>query len=291
MRTAALLLTTTLATSLGACGGDDVATPDAPTRPTVFGGARPVELQVPRDFDPAKTYPLLIILHGYGASGFLQQGYFKLNDVADTGQLLVLAPDGTTDASGKQFWNADPTCCDFGGADVDDVAYVGGLIDDVQAAWPVAQVALLGHSNGAFMAYRMACERADVIGAIAGLAGHATSLPCTPTRPVSVLHIHGTMDETVPYESGTFNGVPSPGAVDSVAAWATRNGCTGTPATAGTKDLVTNLAGAETTVSVTGGCPADGAADLWSVADGMHIPNLSAGFPTELLGWLAAHPR
>ena len=65
------------------------------------------------------------------------------------------------------------------------------------------------------MAYRMACERADVIDQIAGLAGHASSLPCNPTRPVSVLHIHGTGDATVPYETGVFGGVQSPGAVDS----------------------------------------------------------------------------
>ena len=46
-----------------------------------------------------------------------------------------------------------------------------------------------------------------MIDQIAGLAGHASSLPCNPTRPVSVLHIHGTGDATVPYETGVFGGV------------------------------------------------------------------------------------
>jgi polyhydroxybutyrate depolymerase len=263
-------------------------------RPLEFGGARPVTLQVPDDFDDARTYPLLVILHGYSANAFVQQGYLKLNDVASTHEMLVLAPEGTVDSMGKQFWNADPTCCDLDGSGVDDVAYLGGLIDAVRAAWPVdaAQVAVIGHSNGAFMAYRMACERADVVTEIAGLAGHASTVPCDPVRPVAVLHIHGTADDTVPYETGTFMGFTSPGAVDSVAQWATHDGCTGALAAgAPPKDLEQRLDGAETTVGVTAGCPAGAAAELWTIEGGGHLPVLTATFPTELLAWLDAHRR
>lgn len=273
-----------------ACGGDDGGPVD---RPRTFGGDRPVELQIPTTFDDGQQYPLLLILHGYGANAYLQQTYFRLYDARDDFQALVLAPEGTTNPGGSQFWNADQTCCDEQGA-VDDVGYLGGLLDDVLATWPVdpARVTVLGHSNGAFMAYRLACARADVVTAIAGLAGHAVvGVPCAPAEPVSVLHLHGTADETVPYETGTFSGVESPGAVDSVAQWATRNGCTGTPTVAGTKDLESNLAGAETTVTVTGGCPSAGAADLWTLAGATHIPTLAPSFPTEVMAWFAAHPR
>jgi polyhydroxybutyrate depolymerase len=273
-----------------ACGGDD-ATPTE--RPTTFGGARPVSLQVPTDFDDSRDYPLFVILHGYGANSFLQQGYFKLSDGANRLQALVLTPDGTLDSGGKQFWNADPACCDFGGSGVDDVAYLGGVIDAVRAEWPVdpAQIAILGHSNGAFMAYRLACDRADVVTAIIGLAGHATSTPCTPSRDVNVLHIHGTADATVPYTTGVFGGVMSPGATDSVDGWAQHNGCTGARQDAGTKDLDAAQAGAESTVAVTAGCPIDGAADLWTIPDGGHIPSLSATFPDDAWAWVTAHRR
>jgi polyhydroxybutyrate depolymerase len=288
------LAAATLALLLPACGGGDDGPPVE--RPTEFGGARPVSLQVPTDFDDTRSYPLLVILHGYGASGFLQQSYLRLGDAADGYDTLVLAPEGTKDTGGSQFWNADPACCDFGQTGVDDVAYVGGLIDDVMAAWPVdpARVALLGHSNGAFMAYRMACARADAVTAIAGLAGHATSsaVPCAPTDPVNVLHLHGTADDTVPYESGSFGGVRSPGAVESVGQWATRNGCAGALAPAGTaKDLDTGVAGAETEVQVTSRCPAGGAADLWTIDQGGHIPSIGEGFPAAVMAWIAAHPR
>lgn len=288
VRTAALLCTLALA----ACA-DESAPP--PERPIEFGGARPVSLQVPTGFQEGQRYPLLLVLHGYSANGFLQQAYFRMGDLPDRGGVLVLAPDGTKDLDGNQFWNADPACCDFGSTGVDDVAYLGGLLDAVMAAWPVdpAQVTVLGHSNGGFMAYRLACERADVITAIAGLAGHATSTGagCAPTRPVSVLHLHGDDDGVVPYETGAFMGVPSPGAVDSVAAWAARNGCTGTLAAAGRKDLESGLAGDETFVAVTGGCPTAGAAELWTMEGAGHVPALGPAFPTEIMAWFAAHRR
>ena len=280
-----------LALVCAACGGDDGSV----ERPLVFGGARPVELQIPTDFDGARTYPLLIILHGYSVNGYIQQSYFRLFDAATTYQMLVLAPEGTKDSGDKQFWNADPACCNLEGSDVDDVAYLGGVIDDVMATWPVdpARVMLIGHSNGAFMAYRMACDRADVVTAIAGLAGHAAAagVACAPSRPVDILHMHGTADDEVPYQSGTFFGVTSPGAVDSVAQWAAHNGCAGAPTAAGHKDLDSTVAGDETAVMITGGCPASGAAELWTIEGANHIPTPSPTFSTDIMAWLVAHPR
>ncbi len=277
-----------VALAAAACGGGEPA-----SRPTTFGGDRPVQLQVPASFDDGARYPLVMILHGYGAGGFVQQAYLGLGNLADAHDALVLAPDGTADSTGRLFWNADPACCDFGGAGVDDVAYLGGMVDDIMAAWPVddTRVSLVGHSNGSFMAYRMACDRADVITAIAGLAGLGPTAPCAPVQAVSVLHIHGTDDTTIPYQGGDFGPTRAPSAVESVAAFASRNGCTAAPMTGPSKDLDTGLAGAETTVAITGGCPATGAADLWTIEGGAHLPAVGSQFVTELTGWLDAHRR
>ncbi len=235
-----------------------------------------------------------MILHGYGAGGFIQQAFLKLSNLADDHDALVLAPDGTADQTGRQFWNADPACCDFALTGVDDVAYLGGVLDDVIAAWPVdtAQVQLIGHSNGSFMAFRMACDRADVVTGIFGLAGLGPSVACEPSRAVHVLHMHGTSDDTIPYEGGNMGQVRSPGAIETVDAWAMRNGCTGTASDIGRKDLDDGLAGEETLVRQTAGCPADGAVELWTIENGEHAPSLSStAFPAELMGWLDAHTR
>src|SRR5690606_11379293 len=108
------------------------------------------------------------------------------------------------------------------------------------------QVFVLGHSNGGYMAYRMACERADAITAIASLAGNASSMPeaCTPSRPVNVVHLHGTADDTVPFA----------GAMPSVEQWAMKNGCGTTRTPTMDYDFDTAVAGAETHAAATDGC-------------------------------------
>src|SRR5262245_22597343 len=115
--------------------------------------------------------------HAFGASGSWQNAYFHLDTLVDADAAFVVAPDGTPDSTGQRFWKADSDCCDVEQQNPDDVGYIGGLIDDISAEWPVDEhaVFVLGHSNGGRMAYRMACDRADVIAAIGVLASRATS--------------------------------------------------------------------------------------------------------------------
>jgi polyhydroxybutyrate depolymerase len=271
---------------IAACG---TTTPPITDRPKTFGGDRPVTLQVPTGFDEAKHYPLVVILHGYSASGFIQEAYFGLKALQTEGKAFVIAPDGLVDASGNEFWNADPACCDLGGLHPDDSGYIGKLIDDVNAAWPVSDVFLIGHSNGGYMSYRMACDRADAISAIVVLAGIATTTPCNPTREVSVLHIHGTADAAVSYTGGGIGGV---GAVGSVMQWAQHDGC-GTTRTAGaaTFDYDNAVVGAETHTESTDGCPATGAVELWTLQGSSHVPSLTAAFEPAVWDWMSTHAR
>lgn len=272
---------------LAACGDD------GGPRPTTFGGDRPVELKAPATLTAGKDYPLVVVLHGYGANGFVQSAYFGASTLPALDTALVLAPDGLVDTGGKQFWNADPACCDFGGKNPDDVGYIGGLIDDVLASWPVdrSEVVIVGHSNGGFMAYRMACERADVITAIAPLAGLAASdaAKCTPSRPVNVLHMHGTADDTVPF--GPTSAIGTVGALGSVAQWAGKNGCGTTRTPAGDLDIVPALDGAETHRSTEDGCPAGGAVELWTIEGAGHVPAFNGSFIGTLMQWFTEHRR
>jgi polyhydroxybutyrate depolymerase len=285
-----------------ACGDDGGATPSTPdamtvadaaapdARPTQLGGARPVLMEGPAQLTPGTRYPLVLVLHGYGASGLLQSAYLQIAGLTSNPGILMLAPDGTLDDRNNRYWNASEACCAPDGSTVDDVAYLGGLIDEALRTWPVdpKRVYVVGHSNGDYMAHRLACERADVIAAIAGLAGADVSVDgagCTPARPVSVLHIHGTADETILY-AGTSR---YPSAQATVDHWSTRNGCDGPAAAGAPIDLDDTLAGPETAVSAFAGC--DAAVELWTIEGGSHLPNFADGVGARLFAWLEAHKR
>ncbi|HTR49857.1 MAG TPA: hypothetical protein VMJ10_04060 [Kofleriaceae bacterium] len=261
--------------------------------PTVFGGDRPATLQVPAELDGGKVdtgrqYPLVMVLHGYGASGFVQEAYFGMNMIAPANLGFVIAPDGLTDSTGNEYWNADPACCDFDHANPDDSGYLGGLIDDIEAAWPAVDpgaMLVIGHSNGGYMAYRMACDHADTVTNIIVLAGAAASDPstCNPTLPVAVLHMHGTADTEVPYV---------PNAAASVMQWAGHDGCATTTTAGANVDLDQGIPGAETTTESYDDCPPGTAVDLWSIQGGTHIPSLDQPvFAPMMMQYFQAHRR
>ena len=273
-----------------ACGGDSS---DQEPPPTVFGGDRPTTLQVPASYDPDRSYPLLLLLHGWGGTSLLNQVYLGYTNAADTRDILIAAPDGMVDQDGKPFWNASDVCCDVYQTGVDDVAYLGGLVEDIQAAYSVdpARTYVLGHSNGGFMAYRLACERADLfaaIGSLAGAASFADPDACVPSAAVSVLQIHGTADETVAYGGNAS----FPGAVASVERFASYDACRGTLTAAGTLDIDKRLPGAETETSSVSSCPSGIAADLWTIDGGAHSPVLdNPTFADLVWDFLSSHPR
>jgi polyhydroxybutyrate depolymerase len=280
-----------LVLAVAACGGGS----EEPSRPPTFGGDRPADLKAPVPLTEGKRYPLYLVLHGFGATGFVQSAYFGVTGIPAADQGFVIAPDGTPNGTGKQFWNADAECCDFENQNPDDVAYLGTILDDIlDSDWPVdpARVYVLGHSNGGFMAYRMACDRADVIAAIGSLAGLASSTPatCQPARGVHVLQMHGTADAVVPYATGG-SGIGTVGAEGSVTQWGTHNGCATTRTMGAPLDIDTAVAGVETQRFTVDGCPADGSVELWKMEGSSHIPTFGPSFTQTLLQWFNDHPR
>jgi polyhydroxybutyrate depolymerase len=59
-----------------------------------------------------------------------------------------------------------------------------------------------GMSNGAMMCYLLADKLSERLAAIAPVAGPMGTETCSPTRPVPVIHFHGTADEFAPYAGG-----------------------------------------------------------------------------------------
>lgn len=268
-------------------------------RRVTIGGDRPTTLYVPEADGPV---PLLMLLHAFGGSGQWQEDYWRLGRVAASHGIAFLHPDGTMSSSGPKprFWNATEACCDFDHTAVDDSAYLDGLIAEARAVAAIDphRIFVVGHSNGGFMSYRMACEHADEVAAIAafGSATFATPSDCRPSRPVAILHIHGAADRTIPYEGIHTATILVPGAVESTEMWAAYDGCE--PKLIETDqrvDVAADAEGpagpAESIVSVASDCDPGGHVELWTIPGTDHFPELSATFADSVVGFLLAHPK
>lgn len=285
--------TTAVVDTTAAATTSVASTDPAPTTTTPSFDDRPFDVIVPDTYDPATAAPLVILLHGYGAFGSLQEIYFDLRSQVEARGFLYVHPDASSNRLGIAGWNATDACCND--SDVDDSAYITHIIDEVSVSYNVdpKRVYLVGHSNGGFMSYRMACDHADRIAAIVSLAGatYLDAARCAPSEPVNVLQIHGTDDGTIDYDGGTTPLSSYPAAQTTVATWSSYNGCASATESLGAIDLNMALAGNETTMQGFVDCPTDGAVELWTMVDGSHIPPLTSNFAADIIDWLFAHPN
>ena len=207
------------------CIGRSAQPLDAVWTLTVDGRVRTARVHVPASYDPARPTPLVLDFHGYSMTGQTQEALTRLPAKSDAAGFVTVAPDGTGAVLG---WNAGACCGTAASTGVDDVGFVDALLAELDArlCLDARRVYATGFSNGGFLSHRLACERADVFAAIAPVSG-VLGVACTaPTRPVPVLHIHGTADTIVPYAGSPGLGFAS---VDStIAGWVARNGCAAT---------------------------------------------------------------
>jgi polyhydroxybutyrate depolymerase len=254
-------------------------------------GRGPVTVNVPPSYDPTTPAPLVMLLHGYPDTGAGLESALHLTEWSDRLGFLYVYPDGSVNQAGEHYWNGT-VCCDPDGADPDDSGYLRALIDAIVAELNVdtERVYVFGLSNGAFMAYRMACEHADIIAAVVSWAGatYVDSADCTPSEPVQILEIHGTADSAVEYEGGDLSdlgGGPFPGAVESVEQWASYNQCSLDPDLSSPPlNVDTGLPGFETSVArYDRGCLPGGSSELWTVDGGPHVGCMSRDFTALVL--------
>lgn len=172
----------------------------------VKGATRSFIVHVPDSLKDKKNLPLVIVMHGGGgeAEGIRRQT--GMDAVADRNGFIVVYPEGTGGPAFKNMrtWNAG-LCCGTAVRDkVDDVSFISAMIDFLVQNYAVdkTRVYATGHSNGAMMSYRLACELSGKIAAIAPNSGQRVLADCHPKRPVAVLHIHGTADPCALYECG-----------------------------------------------------------------------------------------
>jgi polyhydroxybutyrate depolymerase len=178
------------------------------------------------------AFPVVLALHGTGGSAEQMERMYGLNDKANSSGFIVVYPDGvrSNGPRGIRTWNAGK-CCDYAMENnVDDVKFIGDIIDGLPNEFRInkRKIYLTGMSTGGMMAYRLACELSNKFAAIAPISSTLmVKQSCNPARAVPVLHIHSLLDSIVPYHGGVglagYNFSP----VDSVLqVWAQINGCT-----------------------------------------------------------------
>ena len=268
---------------------------------------RDYDLVLPASHQCATPIGVAIVYHGGGGS---KESMRKiacpdgdetssrcLDRIVNAAGLAIVFPNGTNAIGGKlinpagvRTWNAgggqNGFICVSGGActsGVDDVAYTRALLADLgrRIAVDPKRVFASGFSDGAAMTQRLACESADLFAAVAPVSGENQFAlgGCAPSGRVAMLDIHGTLDQCWPYAGGNGGCIDSGlyvSVADTLADWATRNGCNATA----TLTTLPPLPGINDGTSVVrhdyAGCAAGGALEhLEVVGNGHYWP---AGF-------------
>lgn len=168
------------------------------------GIQRTYHVYLPEGFNPQKSLPLVLALHGGGGTGrqfdqALSQG--QLKTIANQRGVILVFPDGM-----NRQWSDGRTQHLKRNKSYDDVGFISKVIDRMIDDYGVdsQRVYVTGISNGGFMSVRLALDLSDKIAAIAPVTAQ---LPLalqdkTPKQPISVMIVNGTEDPIVPYQGG-----------------------------------------------------------------------------------------
>ncbi len=303
--------TTADTTTTAGTSADPQVAPEATTGSrtlTVDGQERTYRLHVPDGLPAGEEVPLIIALHGGLGSGEQFARSSDLDTLADVEGIITVFPDGLSRRAegGGRTWNGG-YCCGFAQAsDVDDVAFIEAVVGQVSDEYPVdpARVGAMGHSNGAIMAYRLACEASSTFAAVVAVAGSLGVDDCDPDDAVAVLHIHGDSDQNHPLEGGVGPKSIIPGefsfrpATDAVETWAELDNCDPAPALTDDGALtVTRWSGCDDgtevilTVIADAGHPWPGGEPNPLTEERTGPPTQALDATTEAVAFLLAHPR
>ena len=156
---------------------------------TVDGAERHYLVHAPA---AAPAAPLAVVLsfHGAASTPRQEEGVTGFSRRADADGFIAVYPEGV-----HRLWRV------FGGSPA-DVDFVRALLDDLAGIHPIdrRRVYATGISNGAQMAWRLACDMPEAIAAV-GLVSGGYYQVCDERRPPAII-FHGTADRLLPYRGG-----------------------------------------------------------------------------------------
>ena len=265
---------------------------------------RPFLLHTPASAQ--RPAPLVLELHGRGVDPLMFELWTGYAALADEAGFVLAMPSAV-----GEIWNDGRS----GGPRrilADDAGYLVALVDQLVAAGGVnpARVYVVGMSNGANMAGRLAWERPERFAAVAQVAGTAAVEVVAgraPASPVPIVEIHGTRDRADPYEGGRRSGPlmrllvrgasgPIVGVDSWAARWATVNGADPLPTEAIGADVTVRRWSGATTASDLTFYRIEGGGHTWPGARAWmppHLGRVSRTIDATRVTWefLSAHRR
>ena len=172
------------------------------------GATRSYRLHLPATGE--RPYPVVFSFHGLNSNAEQEERLSQFSALADREGFIAVYPEGV-----GSKWR-------FVGRSDADVLFTMAIIEKLAADHPIdrRRIYATGISNGAQMAWRLACDRPDVFAAFGFVAGGYRKICDGPVRPPIIL-FHGTSDRLLPYGG---RGVLMPVRAFAVG-WAAREGC------------------------------------------------------------------
>jgi len=183
---------------------------------TTQGRERTAAVHVPKDYDPSKRWPLVLMFHGgKDSSGKAVAPHWK--HVLDQ-DFLVVFPNGQRENPTVPSWKVDDP------NDLSDVGLVRDLVAQIQQHYAVdeSRIYAAGFSNGGMQTMMLACHASDLFRGVAVVhqtLHHHLAATCTPDRALPMLYVNGTADEH--WRGRDF----SLSALDTIEWWAAHHGC------------------------------------------------------------------
>jgi len=144
-------------------------------------------IYVPENFTGNSSLPLLLSFHGLSSNMNFNYDYTNFDELAERENFIVVHPNGIDNR-----WTVSAT-------NNPDIDFIEALLDQLENDYNIAsnRIYSTGMSNGGNFSFTLACGLNDRIAAIASVTGLMLQMAigdCIPSRPLAVLHIHGTED-------------------------------------------------------------------------------------------------
>ena len=184
---------------------------------TVNAEDRRYRLFVP-DPVPAGPMPVLVAIHGGGGAEEAYPRENELTMLAQSEGFVAVFPMADLQAEDEGEWQLNTRSDDRR-----DIDFIDAILDHLGSNYAVDEARLYGtgYSLGSMFTYELVCQMSERFAAVASFAGTMPVMPddCVPDVPMPIMHLHGTMDEIIPYDEswdwkrwdsvGTMRSIPS----------------------------------------------------------------------------------